>query len=62
MFMDLLCLKSFWSALVAQWIKDPALSLLRHEFHPWPRSFCVVQAWPPKIFFLYLYSNSYRPK
>ena len=28
MFMDLLCLKSFWSALVAQWIKDPALSLL----------------------------------
>ena len=34
-----------WSSLVAQWVKDPALSplwlgsLLWHRFHTWPRNF-----------------------
>ena len=25
--------------------KDPALSLLWCRFHPWPRNFCLLQAW-----------------
>ena len=26
---------------MAQWVKDLALSLLWHGFHPWPGDFCV---------------------
>lgn len=43
MFMDLLCLKSFWSALVAQWIKDPASLLLWHGFSPSPGNFHKIR-------------------
>ena len=28
-----------WSSLVAQWVKDPASSLLWHRFGPWPGNF-----------------------
>ena len=28
-----------WSSLVAQWVKDQALSLLWHEFSPWPGNY-----------------------
>ena len=31
-----------WSSLVAQWVKDPALSLLWCGFSPWPRSFHML--------------------
>ena len=41
--------KNHWSSsLVAQWVKDPALSLpwlwsqLRLGFDPWPRKFCML--------------------
>ena len=39
---------------MAQWIKDPVLSLqwlgllLWHRFDPWPRNFCRPWAWPKK--------------
>ena len=33
---------------MAQWVKDPALSLLWCRFHLWPRSFHMPWAWPPK--------------
>ena len=42
------------SSLVAQWVKDPALSLLWlwlqlwHGFDPWPRNFCMPQAQPER--------------
>ena len=42
----------FQSALVAQQVKDPALSLLQiwllpwQGFDPWPRDFCILQAQP----------------
>ena len=42
------------SSLVAQWVKDMALSLewlgslLWLGFDPWPRNFHVSQAWPKK--------------
>lgn len=42
------------SSLVAQWVKDLALSLqqlgslLRDEFSPWPRNFCMPWAQPKK--------------
>ena len=29
-------------------VKDPALSLLWYWFDPWPRDFCMPQAWPKK--------------
>lgn len=32
------------SSLLAQWVKDPVLELLRHESDPWPRN----SAAPPK--------------
>ena len=40
--------------LEAQWVKDPALSLLWlwsllwHRFDPWPRYFCMLQVGPEK--------------
>ena len=34
---------------MAQQVKDLALSLLWHGFHPWPGNFCVPQAWPKKM-------------
>ena len=34
--------------MVAQKVNALALSLLWHEFIPWPRSFCVTQAQPKK--------------
>ena len=43
------------SSLVAQGVKDPALSLqqlgqlLWHTFHPWPANFHMPWAWPLKI-------------
>ena len=33
-------------SLVAQQVKDPALSLLWLSFDPWPRNFRVPWAWP----------------
>ena len=33
---------------VAEWVKDLVVSLLRCRFSPWPRNFCVLQAWPPQ--------------
>ena len=35
--MNLNC--SYWSSLVVQQVKDPALSLLGHRFDPWPENF-----------------------
>ena len=37
-----------WSSLVAQQVKDLALSLLWHGFHPRPRYFHMPQLWPKK--------------
>ena len=37
----------FWSSLAAQWLKDPALSLLWRRFSPWPENFCMLQVLPP---------------
>ena len=45
---------NLWSSLVAQWAKDPVLSLLWlwlllwHGFDPWPGNFCMLQAGPKK--------------
>ena len=40
------------SSLVAQQVKDPALSLLWlwlwHRFDPWPGNFLMPQVWPGK--------------
>ena len=33
---------------MAQWIKDPALSLLWLRFSPWPGNFCMSWAQPKK--------------
>ena len=33
------------SSLVAQWVKDPALSLLCLRFDPWPGNFCMLKVW-----------------
>ena len=33
---------------MAQWVKDPVLSLLWLRFAPWPGNFCMSQVWPPK--------------
>ena len=30
---------------MAQQVKEPVLSLLWSGFHPWPRNFCMLQAW-----------------
>ena len=30
------------SSLVAQWVKDPALSMQRLGFNPWPRNFYML--------------------
>ena len=40
------------SSLVAQWVKDLVLALLAlrlllwRRFKPWPKNFCMLQAWP----------------
>lgn len=31
---------------MAQWVKDPALSLLWFGIDPWARNFHILQAWP----------------
>ena len=42
------------SSLVAQWVKHLVVlllwlgTLLWHGFDPWPRNFCMTQAWPKK--------------
>ena len=47
-------ISSSWSSLVAQWVKDPALSLqwlcslLWRRFSPWPRNFHMPWAWLKK--------------
>ena len=41
-------MRSIASSLVAQWVKDLALSLLWCEFDPWSRNFCMWQAQPKK--------------
>ena len=37
-----------WSSLVAQQVKDLALSLLWCRFDPWPGNFHMPWAWPKK--------------
>ena len=43
-----------WHSPVAQWVKDPVLSLLWLgsllwcRFDPWTRNFCILWAWPKK--------------
>ena len=37
---------------MAQWVKDPVLSLLWHGFDPWPGNFCMPWAWPKKCGYL----------
>lgn len=39
--------KGSGTALVAQQVKEPPLSLLWHGWIPGPRSICVLQAQPP---------------
>ena len=34
------------SSQVAQQVKDLALSLLWHQFDPWPGNFCMLWVWP----------------
>ena len=49
--MVLLFKKTSWNSLVAQWVKDLALSLLWlglllwHEFNSWPRNFQMPWSW-----------------
>ena len=51
-FADINLLKFSLSSLVAQWVKDLALSplwlrsLLQHRFGPWPGNFCMPQVQP----------------
>ena len=45
-FMELLKDVDAWNSLVAQWVKELALSLLWCGFDLWPRNFCMPQAWP----------------
>ena len=43
------CIKEFsGSSLVAQWVKDSALSLLWCRFNPWPGNFHMLQVGPKK--------------
>ena len=37
------------SSLVAQQLKDLALSLWWCRLDPWPGNFCTLQAWPKEI-------------
>ena len=37
-----------WNPLVAQWVKDPALSVLWHGFDPWAKNFRMSKAWLEK--------------
>ena len=39
------------SSLMAQWVKNPVLSLQWLRFDPWLRKVCMLQVWPKKIFF-----------
>ena len=43
---------------MAQWVKDPVLSLqqLGHGFDPWPGNFHMPLVWPKKILFILLNS------
>ena len=49
------------SSLVAQWVKDPVLSLLWlwlllwHRFDPWLRKFFMAQVWPKETMALYFH-------
>ena len=50
------------SSLVAQWVKDPTLSLpwlclLWHGFEPWPGTFCMPWA---NVFLLEHFSYKHR--
>ena len=36
------------SFLVAQWVKDPVLSLLCLAFDSWPENFHILQVWTEK--------------
>ena len=38
----------FWSFLVAQWVKDLALSLMWCWFDPWPGNFHMQWVWPKR--------------
>ena len=52
------------SSLVAQWVKEPALSLpwlwlqLWHGFDPWPRNFCMLWIQPKKLIYRNLWHFS----
>ena len=39
-------LRLFWSSLVAQQVKDLALSLIWHGFDPWLGNLRMLQMWP----------------
>ena len=44
-------IKKAWTSLEAQWVEDPALSLLWlwlllcQGFNPWPGNFCIPWLW-----------------
>lgn len=46
---------AYWSSLMAQWVKDQALSLLWrrsllwHRFNPWFRNLAMPRVWPKKF-------------
>ena len=42
-------IQRFWSSLVAQQVKDLALSLLWCRFDPWPKNSCMLGACPTPI-------------
>ena len=46
-----------WSSVMAQWVKDPALSVLWHGFYPWPTNFQMLHMQPPPKFFLKTYCS-----
>ena len=43
------------SSLVAQQVKDPAVSLLWNGFSPWPWNFCMLWVQPKKNIYIYIY-------
>ena len=40
---------------VAQWAKDPVLSLQWFGFSPWPRNVYMPQVWPKKLLFFFCF-------
>ena len=38
----------YWSSLLAHWVKNPALSLMRHRFNIWLEKFHMPLVWPKK--------------